>query len=403
MSRELPVELQGSSQKTKIKLSEKAEEVINEDIQNFMLETNLTGFFNHLFEVLFNHSEACIDHEIEQKKQQYLSVLEQETKKTGVKSAEQMELVASAIAESDRAALVRKYTKGLKEKPSSDKMHIIRLSNSAYGMLYSGEVNWNNSGAYKTVRAYLEALIESYAEKSACERELLFFSPSIAQIKQVLNEPIRSRSSLIIDFRSVSGAVPAEKAEGVSGRTKAEDRLTGSVKRYVIVPYCLEPDKDNNYYYLAGMSRPLGDPNLKLLPTSFRISRIEAVKLTDLVKGIKKTDEEELRTRIDKKGIQYIFSWGQEESDICVRLTEEGMRKYRKILHNRPSFKSAVPTEDGCIDMIFNQSATQVSYYFLQFGKDAVILSPGWLKKRMENIYLDAAKAYKETREEAEN
>lgn len=394
MTKGLPVELQGSAQKTKLKLSAKAEEVINEDIQNFMLETNLTGFFNHLFEALFNHSEACIDYEIEKKKQEYLDILRQETKKTGIKSETQMETIAAALAEADRQPLVYKYTKGLKEKPSSDKTRIIRLSNSTYGMLYSGEVNWNNNGAYKTVRAYLEALVESYAEKSACERELLFFAPNITQIEQVLNAPVKKRSSLIIDLRSANGSAPVSKVEGAPGRAKAEDRTTGAVRRYVVVPYCLEPDKDNNYYYLAGMSRPLGNPDLKMLPTSFRISRMEAVKLTDLEIGIKKEDAEEIQKRIDTKGIQYIFERGQDTPVIRVRLTEEGMKKYRKILHNRPSFDSVAQEQDGYICMDFCQSADQISYYFTQFGKDAVIISPDWLKEKMERMYLDAAKAY---------
>ena len=394
MAKELPVELQGSSQKTKLKLSAKAEEVVNEDIQNFMLETNMTGFFNHLFEVLFNHSEACIDYEIEKKKQQYLSILKNEAKRTGIKSGDQIEAIAAALAEADRPALVYKYTKGLKEKPSSDKLHIIRLSNAAYGMLYSGEVNWSNSGAYRTVRAYLEALVESYAEKSACERELLFFAPNITQIQQVLNAPLKKRNSLIIDLRSASGAAPAEKTEGASGRVKAEDRMTGSVKRYVMVPYCLESDKDNNYYYLAGMSRPLGNPNYKLFPTSFRISRIEAVKLTDLEIGIKKTDAEEIQNRIDKKGIQYIFEYNPDNPVIRVRLTEEGMKKYRKILHNRPSYETVTQDQDGYIYMDFYQSTGQILYYFMQFGKEAVIMLPGWLKDKMLNMYSEAAEAY---------
>lgn len=395
MSKELPVELQGASQKTKLKLSTKAEEIINEDIQNFMLETNRTGFFNHLFEVLFNHSEACIDHEIEKKKQYYLSILEQKGKKIGITAENQMKKVAAALAEADRPALVYKYTKALKEKPSAE-MHIIRLSNTAYSMLYSGEINWENSGAYRTIRAYLEALVESYAEKPVCERELLFFAPNIAQIRQVLNSPIRKRNSLIIDLRSIGGSAPAEDRKGASGRAKVEDRMTGSIKRYVVVPYCLEPDKDNNYYYLAGMSRPFGDPNMKMLPSSFRISRIEAVKLTDLEIGMKKEDAEEIQKRIDQKGIQYIFEGvNQNHDQIYVRLTEAGMRKYRQILHNRPTFDTA-EKKDEYIYMSFSCSAEQVIYYFMQFGKEAIVVSPTWLKDKIENTYHDAAEAYQE-------
>ena len=97
---------------------------------------------------------------------------------------------------------------------------------------------------------------------------------------------------------------------------------------------------------------------------------------------------------LHKKGIQYIFEYNPDNPVIRVRLTEEGMKKYRKILHNRPSYETVTQDQDGYIYMDFYQSTGQILYYFMQFGKEAVIMSPGWLKDKMLNMYSEAAEAY---------
>lgn len=390
----MPVELQGSTQRTKLRLSISAEEVINDDIQNFMLETNRTGFLNHLFMTLIHHSEANIDQEIDRKKQYFLSVMEKETGAAKLKNREQMEAVAIALAESYRHDLTEKYTTVLKAKPKSEEFNI-RLNNDVYILLHSGEVNWENHGAYRSVRLYLEALLESYAEKPVCERELLFFSDHVLQFRQAIETKPKKRGGMIIGLRSASGAAPSENTEKVSGRVKSAARMTGQIKDYVVVPYALEPDRGNNYYYLVGMSRPLGKREMKMLPSSFRLSRIESVRLTDLEEGLSKEDCEEMQKRIEERGIQYVFAGnGQENEPVHVTLTENGMRKYRQILHNRPAFDAAEAGENGEIKMTFSCSAEQAMYYFLQFGKDAVIISPQSLHERMLTIYQSAEKAY---------
>lgn len=395
MRNEMPLELQGATQRTRLSLSVAADEIINEDLQNFMLETNRTGFLNRLFLALFHHSEACIDEEIEQKKRYFLSVLKK-SNITNARTEEQMEKIAETIAESYRHDLVEKYTTELKKKPKAPEFNI-RLNKDVFIMLYSGEVDWENQNAYRTVRRYLEALMESYAEKPVCERELLFFADNVLQFRQALEAKPKKRSGMIITLRSASGAAPVENTEKQAGRVKADERKTGLLKEYIVIPYCLETDKDNNYYYLAGLSRPFGKRDMKMLPSSFRLSRIESVRWTDLEQGMSDADAEEIQKRIDERGIQYVFAGeNKDHEDVVVKLTEEGMRKYRQVLHNRPMFSTVKEEEDGSIRMTFDCSYEQVMYYFLQFGKDAVVVSPDILRERMENTYTQAAEAYKE-------
>lgn len=133
MKTEMPINLQGSTQRTKLRLSVSAEEVIRDDIQNFMLETNRTGFLNHLFITLFHHSEANIDQEIEKKRQYFLSVLQNDKKM----SKAQKEETAGILAESYRCEFAEKYTTELKKKQKSEEFNI-RLNNDVYQPLSSG-------------------------------------------------------------------------------------------------------------------------------------------------------------------------------------------------------------------------------------------------------------------------
>lgn len=395
MRNEMPLDLQGATQRTRLSLSVTADEVINEDLQNFMLETNRTGFLNRLFLTLFHHSEACIDEEIDRKKRYFLSVLEANRKTSRLQDETQMESVANILAESYRHDLVEKYTTELKKKPKAAEFNI-RLNKDVFIMLYSGEVDWENHKAYRTIRRYLEALLESYAEKSVCERELLFFADNVLQIRQALEAKPKKRSGMIITLRSASGAAPVENTEKQAGRVKADERKTGSLKEFIVIPYCLETDKGNNYYYLAGLSRPFGKRDMKMIPVSFRLSRIESVRWTDLEQGLSDADAEELQNRIDERGIQYIFAEeNKSRENIVVNLTAEGMRKYRRILHNRPMFSTAKEEEDGNIRMTFGCSYEQAMYYFIQFGQDAVIVSPNILRTRIKDTYDLAAEAYK--------
>lgn len=395
MRNEMPLELQGATQRTRLSLSVTANEIINEDLQNFMLETNRTGFLNRLFLALFHHSEACIDEEVDRKKRYFLSVLEANKKASKLQNDAQIEAVANLLAESYRHDLVEKYTTELKKKPKAPEFNI-RLNKDVFIMLYSGEINWENQNAYRTVRRYLEALIESYAEKPVCERELVFFADNVIQFRQALEAKPKKRSGMIITLRSASGAAPVENTEKQAGRVKADERKTGLLKEYIVIPYCLETDKDNNYYYLAGLSRPFGKRDMKMLPSSFRLSRIESVRWTDLEQGMSDADAEEIQKRIDERGIQYVFAGeNKDHGDVVVKLTEEGMRKYRQVLHNRPMFSTVKEEKDGSIRMTFGCSYEQVMYYFLQFGKDAVVISPDMLRERMESTYTQAAEAYK--------
>ena len=86
-------------------------------------------------------------------------------------------------------------------------------------------------------------------------------------------------------------------------------------------------------------------------------------------------------------GPQYAIN---DDIDICVRLAAEGLRKFDRIYHGRPVIKK---TKVGL--NYFKCSQDQAFIYFRKLGKDAIIISPLNLRKKIESFYEGAYSAYK--------
>lgn len=87
------------------------------------------------------------------------------------------------------------------------------------------------------------------------------------------------------------------------------------------------------------------------------------------------------------KGPQFAF---EEVKHVCVKLTEEGKRKYRMIYTNRPDCISS----DGDL-YYFEWPIVQLEEYFKRFGEDAIIISPVESRERMLEYYQAAINSYK--------
>lgn len=72
-------------------------------------------------------------------------------------------------------------------------------------------------------------------------------------------------------------------------------------------------------------------------------------------------------------------------------LTEKGKEFYRSRLNYRPQKINSESTED---EYVFSCTEQQAYVYFLSFGKDAEIIAPEKLRKRMKEFYESASNKY---------
>ena len=74
---------------------------------------------------------------------------------------------------------------------------------------------------------------------------------------------------------------------------------------------------------------------------------------------------------------------------VKVKINERGLKLYRKMYLYRPSYYE----KEGDI-YSFKGSHEKIFSYFKRFGKDAIIVSPIYLKERMERFYKSGYKGY---------
>ena len=76
--------------------------------------------------------------------------------------------------------------------------------------------------------------------------------------------------------------------------------------------------------------------------------------------------------------------------DAVIRLTDEGIKKYRMITFNRPKVDRKVGQ-----DYYFHWPLPQLAEYFKRFGKDAIVLQPDALKESLATFYRSAYMNYR--------
>lgn len=108
-----------------------------------------------------------------------------------------------------------------------------------------------------------------------------------------------------------------------------------------------------------------------------------------------------LKERIIPKNIQKLFEkqvtlgipfpiYSLKESQVLVKLTEDGQKLFRKLNISRPT-----PVKIEKDIYYFNCSHSQIIYYFKFFGPDAMILSPKKLANHFHKFYHQSDEKYK--------
>lgn len=210
----------------------------------------------------------------------------------------------------------------------------------------------NNMLAEVSLSQYLNDLFRSYLSIPRNHREMIIFRDVFDDLNAAIN------SSSVITFSS----------------TTAPDHI------FTVRPYMIAASKEEQCNYV------LCEDNRTGTPRSFRISRIRALFAT----GEKFQCKESLRTELQKIAMRSPQS-ATRNVDAEVRFTDQGIRKFRVILKNRPD----VLRKDGNT-YYFNWPGFQLEEYFKRFGKDAVIVFPEECRESMKTFYGKALEAYRD-------
>lgn len=154
---------------------------------------------------------------------------------------------------------------------------------------------------------------------------------------------------------------------------------------YNVIPYTITVGKEEMFNYFLCVERYNG----KQVTKSYRLNRVESLKQNHQKYDIENNVENYLKLMI-KYGPQYSING---DIDICVELTEEGVRKYNRIYQGRPFIrKDQHDIKVG--ENYFTCSQDQAFIYFRKFGKDAIVISPDLLKEKMIRFFTEAYNAY---------
>ena len=245
----------------------------------------------------------------------------------------------------------------------------MRLRNDIYDVLNEDLPDLN---LYQTVGNYIKAIIEDYALQDFYTREEIYYRQLYERVVSELN------------------ALPEEKAL-LHIRYLVSDEL----RDFRVKPYRMSYVAESQFHYLIGLSKDMNNEESEYSPAVFRLSRIKSISRTPSYGSPKITHKElmHLISAINERGVQFLLS---EPVEYKIKLTPQGVVLYNTILHLRPIADPSKTTSDdeGNVTMRFISTFQQISNYFFQFGKDALILSPSTSTLSFQDRYREAYEAY---------
>ena len=242
----------------------------------------------------------------------------------------------------------------------------IRLNNDVIDDYYPTDGEWFGAKHRITQGEYIKALLEQYARMPFFDRESIFYKQTILTINNHIDNTDPHKGILPIIYQDGN--------------------------KYYIKPYRLSFDYEAQYHYLICISTK--DPNEEMRPASFRLTRIKGIKqpVTSYGTGmIKSKESKELERRIKENGVPYIFG---DTMDYVVKLTTAGLDMYNSIFHQRPIYTTIQKEEQNTYYLTFHSTERQITNYFFQFGKEAMIVSPDKTRDWIRNRYEAALESY---------
>ena len=333
--------------KQHLNLSVQAYEVIQSDMFTFR-EEKLSGFINRIFESYSPAAEASVSRTLNRMQGDLAQLLE------GIKGDNKTkERIIEVLLQKEKNRLIEKslsYEKGKAFKFWLNKKNLVYLTEAESEC---GEENYYADHRGK----YIKSVLEEYTRLPYVQRERIYFSPFIEEIKSAVQKQCQLRV------------------------------MTGNDKVYSVYPYEILCDYLSTANYLVGYSKRYSHPEDDMRPCSFRISALVSVKAEKSKSAFLKADQrKELSRTIAARGVQFMSTEGKE---IHVRLTEAGKVKFQRQVHLRPAF---IRRQENIY--VFQCTEAQAQFYFFKFGEDAEILQPEALREKFKTMYERAASVY---------
>lgn len=268
--------------------------------------------------------------------------------------------------------LVEKYkeeienTYRLENKNKYKKLKIrLQQENYEYLTIECGEEQYYGENG---MGKYLNALIKEYCSKNHIEREKIY-----------AKEVFETAKKAIWDKKLLSLEINGEEKK--------------------IKPYSIEVDPLSMYSYLIGYEKVDDSPQKAIKGFSCRISRISKIREYREKSSLTEDARKKIKQEQLIKGVQFLSSDG---CVFVIKLTDEGKKMFKRILHLRPNFieikgKDLPGASDGYKHFYFLCcTVLQVEYYLLKFGKEAVIEIPSDYSECIEQYRKAIAEKIKE-------
>lgn len=361
-----------ASQRQSLHISARAMEIIEHDSAVFMDNPTPAGFINHLLQVFKYDSIANIDYAVKVRMDEYRTALAADPLTKGLSKSD-IDHIVNALSKPYRKVI----TDQIQNYPK-DKILKIYLQNENFAELADPNADWRSSGFYKKQGHYINALIEDYCSKGNAERERIFFKDTVHDIENTID----------------AGHLMEVTTKNASG-----NKL-----QFILKPFGLLSNKEGTYNYLVGITINNNGSNNNI--SSYRLSRIRKIKNLSKAYGSGKLSKEDvisIKDKIKTQGVPYLLG---KSDDIKILLTKEGQEKFQQILFLRPQpvdSKGEPGKNPGERILTFNCSELQAEQYFLRLGKDAIVLSPESLRKKLTNFFLDAYNSNEDIRKQLTN
>lgn len=325
------------TEKYKIYLSEDTKSRLINDAELFEFTrsdgtVNLNGFLKELIVNYFDQYRKDNDELLGEMLNELASVKSMKAKE------------ASALAEK----IIRTYINNKETGSGKSTVITLTVSGESYSII---KIIENNLLKDNSMSGYVKDMFLSYLSIPRNKREEIIFKPTYDAINKAITE------NKVLTFSSTN------------------NKNKGTVH---VEPYLIATSKEEQFSYLLCHNSDYCKDH------TFRISRLRNVFVTsDTFAKDKKIEE-----RLINTGIRHPHS-AAPEIHAVVQMTERGKDMYRMIVKNRPQVSKIEGSKYH-----FDWPEMQLEDYFRRFGKEAVVIKPKSLKKKLLKYYSDSAEAY---------
>lgn len=207
---------------------------------------------------------------------------------------------------------------------------------------------------------YFRDLLISYCDKPFSQRERIVFKENYEKLLQYCQ-----------DQRTICLTTAWE--EGIV---------------HEVVPHAMAVGPEEMFNFLLCQEENSTTHNMEA--KAFGLRRIKHINVSEKRIHLQPTVHEHLKT-MARIGPQYAIN---DDEEICVRLTEEGMATYRRVYFGKPKLTRMEKRDDGYYQY-YKCSREQVFLYFRKFDPNvAQIIAPESLRTRMKQFYVSGVNAY---------